>query len=121
MTKILNLTQHPATPEQIAQGVVEPDYKKTIQELLTFVGMPTSEEVYIRAMEIAKIAHSSGVEAAMIGGAPYLMAPLHEWLTAWNIRPLYAFSERKSVEETQPDGSVKKTAVFVHVGFVGLP
>ena len=28
------------------------------------------------------------------------------------------FQKRESVEQPQPDGSVKKTAVFRHIGFV---
>jgi hypothetical protein len=55
----------------------------------------------------------------MIGGAPYLMAPLEVALRAHGITPLYAFSVRESVEQTQPDGSVRKIAVFRHGGFVG--
>lgn len=54
----------------------------------------------------------------MIGGAPYLMAPLERMLKKSGYRPVYSFSERRSVEETLPDGSVKKTAVFAHVGWV---
>lgn len=33
--------------------------------------------------------------------------------------PIYSFSKRVSVEERTPDGWVKKTTVFRHVGFVG--
>lgn len=54
----------------------------------------------------------------MVGGAPFFMAPLEAALRAVNIIPVYAFSKRESVEEKQPDGSVKKTQVFKHAGFV---
>lgn len=58
--------------------------------------------------------------AAMIGGAPYMMALLEQALWARGIVPLYAYSERRSVEKTDPiTGEVTKTAVFVHLGFVG--
>lgn len=116
--RILNLTQHPATPEQIAEGVIEPDDKKVVQELLTFVGMPTWDDIVNRAEQLATLAKKFGADAAMIGGAPYLMEPLHTALYHEAIQPVYAFSERRSQEEVQPDGSVKKTNVFVHVGFV---
>lgn len=57
-------------------------------------------------------------ERAMIGGALWLMAPLELALRAVGIEPLYAFSERTSAEQIQIDGSVRKVAVFRHVGFV---
>lgn len=55
---------------------------------------------------------------AMIGGAPYLMAPLEAELKKLGIEPVYAFSERVSEETVQADGTVVKTNVFKHVGFV---
>ena len=82
--KILNLTQHKATPEQITAGVIEPaeEDKQMIQKLLTFKDLPTPEEIYEK------------------------------------VKPLYAFSKREVVEEQLPDGSVRKTQVFKHLGFV---
>lgn len=59
-----------------------------------------------------------GAESAMIGGAPFLMAPLEGALRTRGVIPLYAFSVRESVEEALPDGSVRKTQVFRHAGFV---
>lgn len=131
---ILNLTQHKATPEQIAAGVIDlPDiYREQLSALLTFEEMPTSAEVQARAEQVAAFAvglwaeweegrapnqaHLS--ECAMIGGAPYLMAPLERALIEAEFAPVYAFSRRETVEETLPDGSVKKTGVFRHLGFV---
>lgn len=129
--KVLNLTQHLATPEQIAAGVVEPaiDAKKQLVSLLTFEQLPTAAEIRSRAYDIAAVARSQYVTEptegvrfthAMIGGAPYLMGPLEIALRASQITPVYAFSVRESVDEVQPDGSVRKVAVFRHVGFVGL-
>lgn len=131
--KILNLTQHTATPDQIAAGVVEPtpEAKKRIIELLTFETLPTPFQVRGRAYEIASVAAwefvvpptetTQGVRYthAMIGDAPYLMYSLEFALRARDITPLYAFSVRESVDQVQPDGSVRKVAVFRHAGFVG--
>ncbi len=116
--KILNLTQHKATPEQFAQGVVEPEspWKEGIQRALTFEDLPTPEEIQRRAEALAKIA--DGHDSAMIGGAPYLMSTLERELKKRGIKPLYAFSKREVVEEQLPDGSVRKTHVFKHLGFV---
>lgn len=116
---MINLTQHNATAEQLAQGVVDlqGDDLATLKKLLTFVGMPTNSEIHDRAFEIARIADQSGAEAAMIGGAPYLMPHLQKALQARGITVLYAFSERVSVERII-DGVVVKTNEFKHVGFV---
>lgn len=125
--KILNLTQYTAPPDQLAAGVVEPtpEAKKRIIELLTFETLPTPSQVRGRAYEIASVAAwefivpptetTTGVRYthAMIGGAPYLMYSLEFALRARSITPLYAFSVRESVEQVQPDGSVR------HAGFVG--
>ena len=46
------------------------------------------------------------------------MAQLERRLRKVGIIPLYSFTERVSVEETLPDGSVKKSSVFKHAGWV---
>lgn len=56
----------------------------------------------------------------MIGGAPFFMSYLEKALEQAKITPVYAFSERVSVDVEKEDGSVVKTAVFKHLGFVGL-
>jgi len=118
--QILNLTQHPATPEQIAAGVYDAagEVAAEIRSLLTFDDIPTREELASRAVALATLANLDGCEAAMLGGAPYLMGPLEAALREQDVQPLYAFSRRESVEEVMPDGSVRKTAVFRHAGFV---
>ena len=115
---ILNLTQHLGTPEQINAGVVEPKDKKAVRELLTFEELPTAGEIQARAIALAEMAVRSGHEAAMIGGAGYLVARLEIVLWARGVRPCHSFTRRATVEEALPDGSVKKTTVFRHVGFV---
>jgi hypothetical protein len=114
---ILNLTQHTASPEQ---GAVElaPEQRQQLVELLTFIKLPDRRELADRAARIAALAYEAGASSAMIGGAPYLMPLLEVALRAAGITPLYAFSQRESVEETLPDGSVRKMAVFRHLGYV---
>jgi len=120
---IINLTQHPATPEQIAGGVFDLQGRglEALKALLTFDTLPTTAEVATRAEAIAVLSLASEWETshAMVGGAPFLMAPLAAALAARGTRALYAFSVRESVETVQPDGSVRKVAVFRHGGFVG--
>lgn len=118
--KIINLTQHAATPEQKAEGVIDitdPEERKTLSECLHFDSVPDTEELNMRAEALADLACTS-LGYAMIGGAPYLMASLELALLKRGIQAAYAFSKRESVEEAQPDGSVRKTAVFRHLGFV---
>ena len=115
---IINLTQHDSTPEQKAQGVVEPSDKQSIRGLLTFDTIPSKEEMADRASKIAAVAVNEKYAAAMIGGAPYFMSALETALKANGVKPLYAFSVRDSVDVAQADGSVRKMMVFRHLGFV---
>ena len=130
---ILHLTQHPATPDQLAAGVVDlgGDDRAALVRLLTFEALPTRAEIIARADALAALAAAFAASedredgttgfalSAMIGGAPYLMAPLETALRDAGIEPVYAFSVRESEEKTQPDGTIRKVAVFRHAGFVG--
>lgn len=120
MRKILNLTQHAATHEQVAQGVFEPTNKELVQRLLTFDKLPNFKEIARVAATLARLAQASGAKHALIGGAPFLMSLLEYELKVHGVDPLYAFSVRESVEQVLPDGSVKKTNVFRHAGFIEL-
>ena len=113
---VINLTMHPASAEQADAGVVAGPPRA--RELLIFADLPSRGEVFARAKELAQIATESGCEAALIGGAPYLMRPLELCLAAKGVQALYAFSRRESVEKVEPDGSTTKVAVFRHLGFV---
>lgn len=126
--KVLNLTQHKATHEQIAQGVFESLHGEYISKLLTFAKLPSQKDLAVRALELACLAFTVCNDArgeddepmyAMIGGATFFMAPLAKALIEQGVTPLYAFSERVSVEVAGADGTVTKTNVFRHIGFVG--
>lgn len=125
---IVNLTQHNATKEQIASGVVDllGLEKERLVELLTVDDLPSSEEIEARCADIAQLAVFNGLGGefedpaplqAMIGGAPAMMGPLQQQLRAIGIKPIFAFSKRVSEDQHQPDGSVKKVAVFKHIGW----
>lgn len=117
--KIVNLTQHKATPEQVSVGVVDIEDQhdaETLMDCLNFREIPTAEEINITAEAIADIGLQG--DAAMIGGAPYLMSALEKELINRGIKPIYAFSKRESVEELHPDGSIRKITIFRHLGFV---
>lgn len=127
---VLNLTQHPATAEQVAAGVVDlPAAERAhLVGLLTIDALPSSTELAARAHDIALLAHSNGlggddaddpvVTHAMIGGAPFLMGPLEAALVAQGIAPLYAFSRRVVREVVEADGTVRKVSEFRHEGFI---
>ena len=119
---IINLTQHIATPEQLAAGVMDLNeaQRKQLHELLTFDELPSYNEMNDAAANIAKLASKQmpDAEYAMIGGAPFFMSVLEVALSRVGIDPIYAFSKRESVEKRMSDGSVVKSMVFKHLGFV---
>ena len=116
---ILNFTQHAATAEQVAAGVIDlmQHDLASLKALLNFVGLPTADEIYERAYAIAALAENLFAETVMVGGAPFLMPVLQKALQMRGITVLYAFSERVSIEKIV-DGVVVKTNEFKHVGFV---
>lgn len=116
---IFNLTQHEATEEQVADGVVDPDedVKKEIKNLLTFDDIPSDAEMQERSRKLAEITQASGYKTAMIGGASWFMSTLEKTLVDKGISFVYAFSKRVSVEETV-NGEVIKRTKFKHIGFV---
>ena len=120
---VLNLTQHAATPAQVAAGVVDlpPLDRMVLVEWLTFKTLPTPSELTASVRGVCQLAekytHKNG--KVMLGGAPFLMHPLHSALLENYCRfPVYAFSRRVSEEQTQPDGTVSKVSSFSHEGFV---
>ncbi len=127
---IINLTQDQATPDQIAAGVVDlpQSGREALAELLTFEELPDLDDIQDRAEALVLLAFHNDLEwddvddpfpeQAMIGGAPWLMEPLAKRLRAHGIIPLFAFSRRESIEQVQQDGSVRKTNVLKHAGFV---
>lgn len=131
MTLILNLTQHNATADQLAAGVVDlpADQQQELKQLLTFDTLPDVAELKDRAMKVAQLAlrffEAQKVETgnrrnkpvAMIGGAPFFMATLEWALLGDYIKPVYAFSQRVCIE-TQTESGVIKTSEFQHMGFV---
>jgi hypothetical protein len=122
---IINLTQHEPTPEQAAQGVVNlpEEDRKEILALLTFDEIPDAWDLHYHANKIGGIASKHfdsisfhGRKMAMIGGAPFFMSHLEKSLTDHNIKPIYAFAKRVSVEENI-NGEIRKVSIFKHVGF----
>ena len=118
---IINLTQHPATAEQQEAGVhdLPQELRKQLVTLLTFEEIPTPADLQNRAKGIVDLLEQMP-EKALIGGAPFFMSYLEEELKAAFIQPVYSFTKREVYISTQPDGSVVKTAIFHHIGFVDV-
>ena len=121
MEQILNLTQHEATESQKKAGVIEPLRKEEVKSLLTFTTLPSVEELKHRARQLIETAFvelGTGVPfSVMIGGAPYFMSYLEREFSKYDIKTLYAYSERKVSEKTI-EGKVVKVFTFEHLGFV---
>lgn len=124
---ILNFTSIVTTdPAQLEAGVVNPAEAdaKHINDLKNFDHIPSEREMEVRAERLADLARDmkdrdpSLGSQVMISGAPYFMRPLANALASRGLDPVASFSERQSVENRMPDGSVQKTARFIHKGFV---
>ena len=137
--KILNLTQHVATPEQIEAGVYEPskEYKDAIIGHLSFNVMPSWQELEKQADALAQITMYLTSEQlgstdddgmpifepvigarVMIGGAGFFLGVLERKLKEYGLQPVHAFSQRVSVDTHNSDGTVTKTSTFKHIGFI---
>ena len=123
---MLNITQHTATFEQTQDSVIEPsqEVKGEIQKLITFdrTVMTAPQQISERAKALVALIKSAYPETtqAMVGGALYFMPALVAELKANDIQPFFSYTDRVSVETHNADGSVTKTLVFKHLGFVGL-
>lgn len=120
---ILNLTQHAATPSQIKAGVVDLSTadRKALSALLTFVALPTDDDLAARAADITAFAVShqlDGPQVVMVGCASWFAVPLITTLSAAGFKAVQSFSARNVVDTHMPDGTVTKTVVFDHLGFI---
>lgn len=130
MKALINLTQHCLTDEQVndfSNMFPDEDVRfinasgsdETIKNLLTFDELPNMDELEERALLILKDLGCTP-DYALIGGASFFMSTLEKFLKVHHITPLYSFSKRQSVEVASPNGSVIKTSVFKHVGYINV-
>lgn len=122
-TRIINLTQHKATPDQILAGVE--DTKGVTREkliaALSFHTLPTPGDIEASMQTLLNIMLGYNPTADdkigfMVGGAPYLMSEMVVFANVFKL--YYAFTQRVSIDIPQADGSVKKEFTFKHEGFV---
>lgn len=121
---MLNLTQHVVTAEQLRDGAVEPDreMKAEIQKLITFDRsvIEHPEQIWNRAKTLVALIKREYplVDKVVVGGALYFMPALVRELKEAGIQPYFSYTDRVSTETHNPDGSVTKTLVFKHLGWV---
>lgn len=120
----VNLTQHNPTPEQALEGVTPASAE--ISALITFsaqelLGTENTKSLFkSRAQEILSWVGENAPYAGkvMLGGMPAFMPVLQKALKKAGYTCLYSVSDRVSVDEVQPDGSVIKRSIFKHMGFI---
>ena len=125
---ILNLTQHNATADQLASGIIDlpADFQTALKGLLTFPTTYTRADLEYRALQIHELIRDMcgehfgappkhALDGVMIGGMPSFMPVLEATLVSKGIRVGYACTERQSIDK-EIDGKVVKTAIFVHAG-----
>lgn len=125
---ILNLTQHNATADQLASGIIDlpADFQTALKGLLTFPTTYTRADLEYRALQIHELIRdmcgehfgappNHALDGVMIGGMPSFMPVLEATLVSKGIRVGYACTERQSIDK-EIDGKVVKTAIFVHAG-----
>ena len=138
---IINLTQHEMVKDQYflnGEELIEIKFKPYnglgesvhgfVKGCLNFNYKPDKVEIERRALVLSEYAKGLLDQVkgdndklyALVGGAPYLMSALEAALKERGIQPLYAFSQRESVEKVNPDGSVTKTAIFKHAGYIEM-
>ena len=122
MRKILNLTMHEATEGQKKIGVFEPTSKKDIKWALTVDAKTNIKE---RAEILAETADVECRDErgnlitpyVMIGGHFALVEVLVQELRKRGLKPIYAHTDRKTVEVQKEDGTVEKKSIFEQTGW----
>jgi hypothetical protein len=75
----------------------------------------TSEDLEIISQKIIKEAELKGCSGIIMVGEPMLTFHVWDIARASGLEILQSTTERKTVEETQKDGSIIKTQMFDHV------
>ncbi|MFR4518417.1 MAG: hypothetical protein ACLT40_00460 [Fusobacterium sp.] len=119
MKKILNMSNHTLTGEQIAElssmGYEVVELTAEDKALWGQMNPSNYKEFIYRVMEDSDTRYA--VDAYHIAGFPPAVVNAVCLACTLNMPALYAYSERVSEEVHQPDGTVKKVNVFKHLGF----
>lgn len=129
--RVINLTQHTFSQEQLAEfkaaGVKDEniiDTNDEIKALITFNGDIDVEIIRERANNVRDYVKkfldydNNVVGYALTGGAPFFQAAVNEACRINGFVAMASYSERVSQERVQADGTIVKSSVFKHKGFV---
>lgn len=119
MKKILNMSNHTLTGEQIAElssmGYEVVELTAEDKALWGQMNPSNYKEFIYRVMEDSDTRYA--VDAYHIAGFPPAVVNAVCLASTLDMPAYYAYSERVSEEVHQPDGTVKKVNVFKHLGF----
>lgn len=125
--RIINLTQHPFSQDQLNEFVLAGitadniiDTNDTLKAIITFTGEIDVAVIQERAQQLSQYIeqYTDKPCLAMVGGAPFFQMAVNVACLNNNVLPLAAYSERVSVESVQADGSIAKQNIFKHKGFI---
>lgn len=119
MKKILNMSNHTLTGEQITElssmGYEVVELTSEDKALWGQMNPSNYKEFIYRVMEDSDTRYA--VDAYHIAGFPPALVNAVCLASTLDMPAYYAYSERVSVEEHMADGSVVKRNVFKHLGF----
>lgn len=118
---MISILAHKLTPEQVAELGSEPTHIRDIDPVLAgqIANCPgDAVALGVMASDLCRRAADDDDGRILAGsGSPAFTARLGIRAQRFNVTLVFAHSERVSIDEPQPDGSVKKTAIFKHVKF----
>jgi len=102
--------------QEIGEVVLLKDLNSKLQNKINNSPGNRDELVDILAEVVETAGDNNITHLAQLGGSPLFIC-----LAGAMIPPsqmVFAHSERISVDEPQPDGSIKKTSIFKHINFI---
>ena len=123
MNKFLWASPHTPTKQQRLEMhnnvVLLQDKKPDLFNRLSNIHIGTDlDELSVELLQYCLIRAYTLVQPA---GSPAFMAVLGKHRIEFNKVPIiFSFSKRMSIDEEQPDGSIKKVSIFKHEGFINI-
>ena len=122
----LNISNHSLTKDQMseiqAKGFsvmeLEEDLKKAWGSMNPSNWRKTCDEVIRVVLTYDDL--ETPIETALVAGYTPAVVYLTNELNKYGTTPLYAHTDRVSVERTNEDGTVTKTNIFKHTGFYNI-
>lgn len=125
--KLYNISNHVLTSEQVEDSMKRLAVQEIIElpeDIKKEFGNVTPDKINDIAKKIIDFVTKDNRNEEVIvhlAGQPALVVLLVNCFASINIKTIYSFSERKSVETINGDGTVVKTNVFKHQGWYEYP